>query len=62
MFDGYQPGLDDIGEVINVFDLTGQGRGEVLMHERGWEGFNVFLLRYTDTGPLPANLSFGGSA
>lgn len=40
-FDGYQPGLDDIGEVINVFDLTGQGRGEVLMHERGWEGFNV---------------------
>lgn len=62
MFDGYEPGLDEIGEVVNVFDLTGQGRGEVLMHERGWEGFSVFLLRYTETGPLPANLSFGGSA
>src|SRR5579862_6169935 len=61
-FDGYAPDYSAVGEILNIFDLSGNGHGQVLILETGWEGFGVSLLRYTETGPLPAHLSFGGSA
>jgi hypothetical protein len=60
--DGYSPGLETFGAILNIFDRSGNGHGELLILNRGYEGFDIRLFRYTDTGPVAAGISFGGSA
>jgi hypothetical protein len=62
IIDDYEPGLDTLGVVLNVFDPNGDGHGELLILSTGYEGFAIQLLRYTDTGPVATGISFGGSA
>jgi hypothetical protein len=60
--DAYTQDLEPLGTVLNVFDPNGNGHGEVLILKQGWEGFGITLFRYTEAGPVAADVSFGGSA
>jgi hypothetical protein len=53
-------GLDDLPTVLNVFDRRGDHEGELLLYSRGYEGFDIHLFRYTDTGPVPTTIAVGG--
>lgn len=62
MSEGYAPDLETLGVILNVFDRNDDGYGEFLILRRGWESFGIQLLRYTESGPAPTKVSFGGGA
>jgi len=51
--------LNELDHVLNVFNRRGDGYGEVLMYQPGYEGFAVRLLRFTGTGLLLTKISIG---
>jgi hypothetical protein len=51
--------LNELDHVLNVFNRRGDGYGEVLMYQPGYEGFAVRLLRFTRTGLLLTKISIG---
>jgi hypothetical protein len=62
IIEGYDPGFDDIGRILGVFDSDNDGRGEVLILTHGWESFGIELLQYTGAGPVEMGASIGGGA
>lgn len=51
--------LNQLDHVLNVFDRHGDGYGEVLMYQAGYENFAVRLIRYTQTGLVLTKISMG---
>jgi hypothetical protein len=51
--------FDDLPYVLNVFDRSGDGYGEVLVFFPGYEGFKIQLFRYTQRGLVATKVSIG---
>ena len=47
-------GQEHIGLILNVFDYDGDGWGETLMGHSGYEGFQLSLYHYRDSGLVSA--------
>jgi hypothetical protein len=47
-FQSERLGLDDLGVILNVFDYDGDGWGEVLIGQRLYDGFHIYLLEYSE--------------
>jgi hypothetical protein len=52
-------GLPRLGLILNVFDRDGDGWGEVLVAQEGYEGFSLQLLEYGPTGLEPTGIGYG---
>ena len=46
--------------ILNVFDADGDGWGEVLTGIKGYEGFGMTLVEYSETGFQETGMKFSG--
>jgi hypothetical protein len=49
-------GADYQGLILNVFDYDGDGWGEILMEQSGYESASLTLYKYTDSGLVPVGI------
>ena len=52
-------GLKNLGMILNVFDWDGNGWGEILMTQEGYESFGIGLLEYSERGPQATGIAYG---
>jgi hypothetical protein len=51
---------EHLGLVLNVFDRDADGWGEILFLDGGYESFGISLRRYSATGFVPTDVTYGG--
>jgi len=53
-------GIEALGVVLNVFDRVHDGHGELLIYSPGYEGYDLHLFRYEESGPVRRAVSLSG--